>query len=300
MTRGMVFDIQRFSVHDGPGIRTTVFLKGCPLRCVWCHNPESWAGKAELLFNAAKCAVCGRCVPACPHGCHKIEQGRHVFNREFCVGCGKCVKHCLSDALELCGQLRSVEEVISEVLKDKLFYDNSGGGITLSGGEPMAQFDFTQELLKRAKEAGLHVCLETCGFAPQEHYARILPFVDIFLYDLKTVDSEKHRRLTGQDLAVIHGNLRFLDENGAHIRLRCPLVPGVNDSEEELRGIGELAETLSHVAGIDVEPYHPLGVSKARQLGMPEFFEAPFTPQELWSAWIAQIARATRIPVGKQ
>ena len=300
MTRGMVFDIQKFSVHDGPGIRTTVFLKGCPLRCIWCHNPESWAGKAELLFNAAKCTACGRCVPACPHGCHKIEQGRHVFSRENCTGCGKCVKHCLSDALELCGKLRSVEEVISEVLKDKPFYDNSGGGMTLSGGEPMAQFSFTRELLASAKGNGLHVCMETCGFAPREHFSEILGLVDLFLFDIKTVDPEKHRRLTGRDHSLILENLRFLNDSGAKIHLRCPLVEGVNDSDEELCGIGKLADSLTDVLEVDVEPYHPLGVSKAGRLGMRNGFEAPFTPQAVWQAWVKRIAENTSRKVKKQ
>ncbi len=300
MTTGMVFDIQKFSVHDGPGIRTTIFMKGCPLRCLWCHNPESWHAKPELLFDLGKCTSCGRCIPACPNGCHKIENGKHIFDRSTCTTCGICAKACFSEALELCGEVRSAEDVIAEVMKDKLFYDNSGGGMTLSGGEPMAQFEFTKELLKLGKENGLHICIETCGFAQKKQYEEILPFIDLFLFDIKTVDAEKHKKLTGQDNALILENLRFINDSGAKIHLRCPLVPGVNDSDAELSGIGKLADSLSNVIEVDVEPYHPLGISKAKRLGITDGFEAQFTPKEVWTEWIAKISENSAKTVKKQ
>lgn len=271
MISGTVFDIQKFSVHDGPGIRTTVFLKGCPLHCLWCHNPESWRAQPELLFSAEKC-----------------------------TGCGACAKSCRTEALELCGRRETAEEVLAEVLRDRPFYENSGGGMTLSGGEPLAQFAFSLELLKQAKANGLHTCLETCGYAPRDHYLALLPFTDLFLFDVKTVDAERHRSFTGQDNRLILDNLRALDNAGAALHLRCPLIPGMNDSEAELHGIGVLANSLAHVQEIEVEPYHPLGVSKAHRLGFADAFTAPFTPKKQSDLWIARIAETTAVPVRKQ
>lgn len=297
---GIVFDIQKFSVHDGPGIRTTVFLKGCPLRCVWCHNPESWHGEPEILFSEEKCTLCGECMKKCSNQCHLLENGSHTFKRANCKGCGLCSASCLSEALELCGNVRTPEHVMKEVLKDRPFYENSGGGMTLSGGEPMMQFEFTLGLLKLAKENGIHVCMETCGFASKKHYADVIPYVDIFLFDIKTVDPVKHLRFTGQDIKVIHENLFFLDAHNAEIELRCPLIPGMNDSETELRGIGALSGRLKNVSGIVVEPYHPLGVSKGRRLGLSGGFEAPFAQKEISEAWVKKIAGTTIVKVSKQ
>ncbi len=300
MKPGIVFDIQKFSVHDGPGIRTTVFLKGCPLRCLWCHNPESWHMRPEILFSPEKCTGCGACVRVCPNGCRTLSGGRLSFDRSACTGCGLCAKHCFYDALKLCGAQRTPESVMEEVLKDRPFYENSGGGMTVSGGEPMAQFEFTMELLKLAKGNGLHVCLETCGFTPWKQCAEILPYVDLFLFDIKTVDPKKHRRFTGQDNTRILANLRGLDAAGAELHLRCPMIPELNDSDAELCGIGALANTLTHVREIEVEPYHPLGVSKAYRLGIADGFEAPFTPKDVSDRWVARIAATTNIPVRKQ
>ena len=302
MTTGIVFDIQKFSVHDGPGIRTTVFLKGCPLRCSWCHNPESWHGAPELLYDAEKCVGCRACASLCPRGCHRFgEDGAHRLDRGACVGCGACVERCRPGALELCGRVRTTAEVLHEVLKDKPFYDNSGGGLTVSGGEPLFQAAFTEELLRGAKAEGLHTCLETCGFAPWERLEALLPLVDLFLYDVKCVDAARHREFTGQDNALILENLSRLSRAGARLRLRCPLVPGLNDGESDLAALGRLAESLSgQVEGVDVEPYHPLGVSKARRLGHDEVFAAPFTPQETWESWVSAIASRTSVPVRKQ
>lgn len=300
MISGTVFDIQKFSVHDGPGIRTTVFLKGCPLHCLWCHNPESWQAQPELLFSAEKCTGCGACAKECPNGCHSFRNGVHHLNRIRCTGCGACAKSCRTEALELCGRRETAEEVLAEVLRDRPFYENSGGGMTLSGGEPLAQFAFSLELLKQAKANGLHTCLETCGYAPRDHYLALLPFTDLFLFDVKTVDAEKHRSFTGQDNRLILDNLRALDNAGAALHLRCPLIPGMNDSEAELHGIGVLANSLAHVQEIEVEPYHPLGVSKAHRLGFADAFTAPFTPKKQSDLWIARIAETTAVPVRKQ
>lgn len=293
-TKAIVFDIQKFSIHDGPGIRTTVFLKGCPLRCVWCHNPESWRPEPELLFTAARCTGCRRCAEVCPAGGHAFTaEGRHELDRAACVRCGKCVEQCPAEALELCGRSLTVEEVMTEVRKDRVFYENSGGGMTLSGGEPMMRPEFTFALLDAAKKEGIHTALESCGFAPREEFERILPVTDLFLFDIKTMDEAKHLRLTGRDNRLILSNLEFLSGAGAEIVLRCPLVPGLNDTPGELARIGELAERLSGVTGIDVEPYHPLGVSKAERLGQSPAYSAEFASAEFVETCIAELSRHT-------
>lgn len=293
----IVFDIQKFSIHDGPGIRTTVFLKGCPLRCVWCHNPESWRPEPELLFTAAKCSGCRRCAEVCPTGVHSFTaDGRHELDRAACVRCGKCVELCPAEALELCGRSFTVEEVMAEVRKDCIFYENSGGGMTLSGGEPMMRPEFTFALLNAAKKEGIHTALESCGFARREEFERILPVTDLFLFDIKTMDEAKHLRLTGRDNRLILSNLEFLSGAGAEIVLRCPLIPGLNDTPDELARIGELAERLSGVTGIDVEPYHPLGVSKAERLGQSPAYSAEFAPKGFAETCIAELRRHTTKP----
>ena len=298
--KAVIFDIQKFSLHDGPGIRTTVFFKGCPLRCLWCHNPESWKHTPQIFCTPSKCIGCGKCAAVCGNECHKFGPNGHIFERDNCSVCGKCTEACPAECLELCGRAYSVEEVIAEVLKDRIFYENSGGGMTLSGGEPMMQFDFALELSRKAREAGLHIAMETCGFAPQENFEAILPYIDLFLFDIKSTDPEKHRRFTGQDFSLIHENLRMIDRCGKKFRLRCPLIPGMNDSEKELSGIAALANTLDNVQGIDIEPYHPLGVSKAERLGEKSSYDAPFSTEDIWKKQLAYISVRTGCPVQKQ
>ena len=186
MKNGIIFNIQKFSINDGPGIRTTVFVKGCPLNCLWCHNPESKSSKREIFFDSRKCISCGRCTEVCSNQCHIISENGHAFLRDNCISCGECTKVCYPAALESVGDEITVEDAIKEVMKDEIFYQNSGGGMTVSGGEPMAQFEFTLDLLMAAKEKGLHTCMETCGFAPTAHYEQVAPYVDIFLFDFFT------------------------------------------------------------------------------------------------------------------
>lgn len=280
MLTAQIFDIQHFSVHDGPGIRTTVFFKGCPLRCIWCHNPESWEKRTELNFVPAKCTGCGGCVGVCPNNVHSIvpdedadKKFRHNINRSKCVTCGKCTDRCWYGALELCGKQYTADEVIADVMKDKIFYETGSGGMTLSGGEPFAQYDFALELLKKGKEAGLHICVETCGYVDTDKLLAAAEYVDIFLFDCKETDPIRHKEYTGVDNTLIMHNLRALSDNGSKIVLRCPIIPGLNDREEHLTAVGKLAESLEGIYEVNLEPYHPLGTSKAENLGKTQPYQ---------------------------
>jgi len=294
---GLVFDIQRFSLHDGPGIRTTVFLKGCPLSCPWCHNPESQDFGPEISFVPAKCIGCGRCAQICPRQSHRVENGRHVFDRQSCIRCGACAAHCPSGALERVGRLIAVSEVMCEVLRDKPFYANSGGGLTLSGGEPMAQFPFARALLATAKAQGLHTCIETSGACSTEELARVVPLVDLFLFDCKDTDPVRHHKLTGAPLDAVLASLRCLDDNRAAVMLRCPLVPGANADQAHLDGIARLANAHPCVREIHLLPYHPLGTGKAERVGRPAAPAFPTPSREDLARWASRVAGQTPLPV---
>jgi len=289
-TKGTIFDIQRFSIHDGPGIRTTVFLKGCTLSCVWCHNPEGMTAPPNLSFLPAKCIGCRCCERLCPEHGHNITNKAHTLDRTNCRVCGLCTKECFSGALELVGRTATVEEVIQTVLRDKPFYETSGGGMTLSGGEPLQQADFTMELLKSAKGYGLNCAIETCGNVPYSAFKCVLPFVDLFLYDVKETDSARHAEYTGCGNKLILENLRRLHDDGASILLRLPIIPGLNDRDAHFKAVAALAAALPHLRGVDILPYHRLGESKAARFDVTARIPQIVTPTTAQVAgWIARL-----------
>lgn len=258
--KAKIFEIKRFAVHDGDGIRTTVFLKGCPLKCVWCHNPEGLSNSPELAYYEHKCLNCGECVSVCPTGAHKMENGVHKFDRSKCIACGKCESECLGNALTLYGKEYSVQELLPLLLEDKAFYETSGGGVTVSGGECLLYADFCAELLKKLKENGVNTAVDTCGFISKTALEKVLPYTDTFLYDIKAFDESVHINCTGYSNAQILKNLKFLDESGAKIEIRVPYVPNLNDSQIEK--IGKFLSGLKNITKVRVLPYHNYAGSK--------------------------------------
>ncbi len=285
-----ILDIQRASLHDGPGIRTTVFLKGCPLDCRWCHNPEATSTKRELFFYADKCTLCGDCAKVCEQEVHRFTNGNHFIDYQNCISCGKCVEACNSNALKLIGNEMSVDEVMQEVMSDFDFYKNSGGGITLSGGEPLLHFSFSLEILKRCKDLGVNTCVETSGFVSISNFQQILPLVDTLLFDYKITGSEKHAEYTNVPNEPILKNLELAYQQGISIILRCPVIPGINDTEQHFRAITQLHNKYPNLKGIEILPYHTMGNSKRTSIGRIETLpDLETVSPEISALWIKQL-----------
>ena len=266
MTQGFITDVKRFAVHDGNGIRTTVFLKGCPLKCVWCHNPEAISFRPQLAYYANKCIHCGECVAVCPTQAHKLADTGHLFDHALCTACGKCAQVCLGSALTLYGKAVTVQELLPLLLEDRDFYEASDGGVTLSGGECLCQADFCAELLQVLKQEGIHTAIDTCGFVPQSALDKVSPYTDIFLYDVKAIDEDVHIRCTGQSNKQILDNLQHLDACGKAIEIRIPYVPGFNDTQ--ICKIADFLKPLKHIKAVKVLPYHNYAGSKYTALGI--------------------------------
>jgi pyruvate formate lyase activating enzyme len=291
LIRGYIFNMQHYSIHDGPGIRTTVFMKGCPLSCIWCQNPESQALRPELFFNSEKCIGCGKCVKACPKDAIKIVKKRSKTRRELCDGCGKCTEACPNEARSLMGRYVTAEEVFKEVSGDSIFYQRSGGGVTLSGGEPLLQPDFAAALLRLCRDAGIHTALDTCGYAKWETARKVLKYIDLVLFDFKYMNPKEHKKSTRVSNELILENARkILHELAIPMLARVPVIPGYNDSLTNLEAtIKFITKELSDSVKVHLLPYHRLGEAKYERLEKVSKSTAIQPPSEEYMAKLQQM-----------
>ncbi|AOY77847.1 trans-4-hydroxy-L-proline dehydratase activase [Clostridium formicaceticum] len=279
MNRALITNIQKYSVHDGPGIRTTVFFKGCPLKCMWCHNPESQSYYKQMMYNKEKCNLCGECKRRCSNGAIHIEAEKINVEFKKCNFCENCVEFCINNAREIVGQEYTTSELMKEIEKDKIFYEQSGGGLTLSGGEVMHQIDFVHEIARQCKAKGIFVAIDTCGYISFHHFEKVLEYVDVFLYDLKLMNSQKHEKYTGVPNEMILENLKKLSEKGAKIHLRLPLIEGVNTDNENVNAIVDFIKNLN-IIHINLLPYHEIGSDKYKRLNMKYEYDLMKKPSD--------------------
>lgn len=264
----MVIGITRMTVHNGPGIRTLILFKGCPLRCVWCSTPESWNESPDIAFYVDRCILCGECISVCPRNALTAGDKAVIINRELCDNCGRCISVCYTEALRLMGRQYTVDELIHEVKKDQVLYKHSGGGVTVSGGEPLLEPGFALELFRSFKQNGINIGVDTCGFVPRENIEAVLPYVDFFLWDIKHMNDNAHREFTGIHNRLILDNLSFVSDNRVPIYIRLPIIPGYNDSTDNLRAVCEFATDLSSLVEINILPLHHLGKARYTALGL--------------------------------
>lgn len=282
MAELFVADVKRLTIHDGPGIRDTVFLKGCPLHCLWCHNPETLSGRQEILFIRDLCISCRRCQNACPQSRHSFKDGGHLFARNGCLHCGKCADACFQNALRLCGRKIPVAELAEKLLQDRTFF-TAGGGVTVSGGEPLLQADGVAELFRLLRAENIHTALDTCGAVPQQAVGKVLPFTSLVLFDLKGMDPQRHKDNTGMDNELIHKNLRYIDDAGVPLEVRMPIVPQHNDFPDDITSAAKLLSSLRNLERVRLLAYHDMAGKKYAESGiantMPQV--QPPTQEEL-------------------
>lgn len=261
-----IFNIQKFSIHDGPGIRTTVFFKGCPLKCLWCHNPESQNAKREMLYDRGKCVLCRMCEAVCPEKAIRQEADRMVTDMDKCVFCGKCVTYCMYEARDIAGKAYTLDEVLKVVLQDRVFYKQSEGGVTVSGGEPLLQADFVYQLLKSLKDEGIHTAVDTCGAVSFDILEKVAQYTDLFLYDIKLMDDEKHKEFIGVSNKLIIDNLIKLSRIHKNINIRMPIIEGVNADNSHIDKTLSLIKDLN-IEKVNLLPYHDIAKHKYYKLG---------------------------------
>jgi len=286
MQDGLVFNIQKYSLHDGPGIRTTVFLKGCPLRCGWCHNPEGILGHREIVVIKNRCMACYECRAVCPSAKSICDAGALPALNEQCIQCGACVEICPTGARQMIGRVSSVAEVMDEVFKYRVFYDESGGGVTFSGGEPLMQPQFLLALLEACRNGRIHTVLDTTGFGRTEHLLAAAKLADLVLYDLKAFDEVRHRALTGVSNRSILENLKVLDQMHRNIWIRLPVVPGFNDDLDDLKRIADFASGLRNITLVNLLPFHRTGLHKYERLGMTHELDGVEAPSAELMQWV--------------
>ena len=278
--QGLITDIKRFAVHDGPGVRTTIFLKGCGLHCVWCHNPETIDLNAELMLYLEQCIGCGACFTVCPTGAHEVTEDGHVLHRELCISCGSCVEACDVGALKLAGNKTTVADLMEVIRQDIPFYQVSRGGVTLSGGEPLVQPKFAKKLLQQCKEEGIHTALDTSGSVRWQVLERVLPYVDLVLYDLKHISPSRHRRYTGASNHLILENMKRLADYGVPVEVRMLIIPTINDSCSFINRAAKFLASLNNITAVRLLAYHHLAGSKYRRLDKPDTLPEVASPTE--------------------